>query len=107
MLHVAVANAPEQNALAGAAHMERPTQAGQRQPVLQRWQMLTCAELCRYTGHVPVARPHPYGADAAQVRSHDKAFYLLPENYKHQGGGYTGRNMPYARFTAACDRGRQ
>ena len=38
-----------------------------------------------YTGHVPKARPYQYSQGGPeQQRSHDKSFYLLPENYKKQ-----------------------
>lgn len=59
-----------------------------------------------YMGHVPENRPYRFDGGQAQQRSHEKSFFLLPDNFRQQVPGYTGRNMDYSNFSAGCDRGR-
>lgn len=59
-----------------------------------------------YMGHVPVSRQYQFLEGYAQHHSHEKSFFLLPENYRMQMPGYTGRNMDYSKYSALCDRGR-
>lgn len=59
-----------------------------------------------YMGHVPEGRAHAFNGGDAQMRSHDKSFFLMPDNFKQQMPGYTGRDMEYNKYSALCDRGR-
>jgi hypothetical protein len=59
-----------------------------------------------YTGHVPASRPYQFLEGNVQQHSHEKSFFLLPDNYRMQMPGYTGRNMDYCKYSALCCRGR-